>query len=589
MNPFFFVVLILTAFQPATAAESKTTLTDLRLDTITVNADSSFDSLSEESYVPTKKIIFEQTRTNTIDSINKSEVFPSANYGYPAGAIGVNLAGRSIEDTQVFTLGVPLNLPQGGGADLSFFPSYLWSNAIISPTISSAGFSPQAASGSVQLTPWTREAVRQNDSKNASSRATFGYDRNLQTYSLGTRVENLAILAGMSLGLQKGPAAELSYYFLRERNHHLLVHFLGTSQDGSSPGSKSFPTPNNRKKTWRVIPVIESHQQLDSNLTIENTFYADLQELQIVSPTALYDTRTQQYGLENAILFRNYTIALSARYIHYVNAPQSNHEWPLLASLTGEYAVSSQGTLRLTAGGNYLETAGGFYPLARATYKQQVDTEQFWFAETNTAPKLPTLVARFYPNDGSFVGNPSLKTERVSALLVGHDFANRTFENTLTLKSEFRDDIQVITSSTTINLGNAYLLSAKDDVKVKVSQYLELNASALVTWSRLKNNDEPYPNLPYYSQLLGLKISKGDLGNFNFLARYTGKSRNPQFGGTTVDHPDFFLYDTWVSYQLNANLTFTAGIDNLFDSHAEVVMDYPLPGRVAYLSAQARF
>jgi hypothetical protein len=582
-----FVLFILVLFTHPVFAESSKT--EVRLDTITVSADSSFDSLSEESYVPTKKINFEQNRSGTLDSIMKNEVFPSANYGYPSGATGVNLSGRTIDDTQVFTLGVPLNLPQGGGADFSFFPAYLWSSAIISPTLSPAGFSPQAASGSIQLKPWTREAVRDFNPNSPGSRATIAYDRNLQTYSLATRLENMAVLAGMSTGLQKGPAAEFSYYLLRTSHNHLLLHFIGSSQEGNSFGSRTNPTPNTIKKTWRVIPVVESHQRLGAEFAIESTLYADLQELLYQDPAFPSDTRTQQYGLENAILYRNYTLALSGRYINYVSNPQSNHEWPILGSLTGEYALSSQGTLKLTAGGDYLNTAGGFYALGRATYKYQMDANQFWFAEASTTPKLPTLVARFYPNDGFFVGNPNLQPECVNAILLGHDFSDGRFGNTLTLKGEYRSNVQINQNGTVQNAGNAYLTSLKDDVKWKALPFMEWNASTLLTYSQLKNTNDPYPSLPYFSQLLGVKLIRGDLGDLNLLGRYIGKSRAATFAGPSTNHPDYFLMDTWLNYHLTQDVILTAGIDNVFDTHPEVVYNYPLPGRVAYLSAQARF
>lgn len=592
MNAF---LLLLILFPAASFAEESSTQTDdLRLDTIVVNGNASFESLSEESYVPVKSVPFQQVRTGTLDSINKREIFPTVNYGYPSGASGVSLGGRTIDDTQVFTLGVPLNLPQGGGADFSFFPAYLWSEALISPTLSSAGFSPQAASGSIQLKPWTRESLLHSTPNRTSSRATVAYDRNLQTYSLGTQTGNLAVLAGMSTGLQTGPAAELSYALSREPGHHVMFHFIGSSQEGDSPGSKSFPTPNSKKKTWRLIPVIESHQQINSDWTIENTFYADLQHLQFIDPSFPSVTRTQQYGLENAIIYRNYTLALSGRYINYVTKTQSNHEWPLLSTLAGEYALTSKMTLKLIGGGNYLDTAGGFYPIARATIRYEIDAQQYFFAEGNTIPKLPTMVARFYPASAFYTGNPNLKAERVNAILAGHQFENAGFQNTITAKGEYRTDVQIDQNQTTQNAGKATLMSLKEDLKYKAFEFLEFNASTLLTYSQLKNRTEPYPNLPFFNQLIGVRFIQGDLGDLNVIGRYTGASRAPDPNAFTspapfIHHSDFFLFDTWVNYNVTKDLTLTAGIDNLFDNRAEVILDYPLPGRMIYLSAQARF
>jgi|GEM_PF-2974599 len=592
----YFFVLTSPAHADGSQIDLKQLAPDLTLEPITVSGASSFDSLSNESDVPVQTVPIEQNRTGTLDSIAKQEIFPSLNYGYPSGANGVSLGGRTIDDTQVFTLGVPLNLPQGGGADLSVFPAFLWSEAKISPTLTSAGFAPSAASGSLQLVPWTRNQLRERDPNAARSRLTVAYDRMLQTYSLGTRVDRVAILAGMSTGLQTGPAGSFSADLLQTPHHQLRFHLIGSDQDGDSPGSRSYPSPDSKKKTWRVLPVLESHQEIGA-LTVESTLYGDLQDLQYLDPTYSSETRTQQYGLENAILYGPYTLALSARYTRFYSSTFGDlHEWPLLGSLTREFTLNPRWSLRLNAGVDALTTTGAS-PLGRISVKDQVTENEDWFFELNTIPKLPTLSARYYVI-GTYHGNPDLKPERVNALLFGHEFTNHEWQEVVTIKGELRSAIQVNENNTTENAGNASLLSLKNDLKWKVLPSLRLNASTLITRSRLKDAGEPYPDLPYFSQLIGARFSTahhsgGPWADLNLIGRYIGHSRTPDTTSFTspvpyIDHPDYFLWDTWITFHASSNLSLNAGVDNLFNNRADVVFDYPLPGRIVYLSLQAQ-
>jgi len=591
---FCFLGMTSTAHADGSQIDLKQLAPDLRLDPITVSGASSFDSLSDESDLPVQTVPIEQNRAGTLDSIAKEAIFPSLNYGYPSGANGVSLGGRTIDDTQVFTLGVPLNLPQGGGADLSVFPAYLWSEAKISPTLTSAGFAPSAASGSLQLVPWTRAQLRERDPNAPRSRMTMAYDRMLQTYSLGTRMDRVAILAGMSTGLQTGPAGSFSAQLIQTPHRQLTFHLMAADQDGDSPGSRSYPTPGSKKKTWRALPVLESHQDFGA-VIVESTFYGDLQDLRYIDPTYSSETRTQQYGLENAILYGPYTLALSARYTRFFSSTFGDlHEWPLLGSLTRELVLTPSWSLRLNAGVNALTTTGAA-PLGRISAKKQVSADEDWFFELNTIPKLPTLSARYYVL-GTYHGNPDLKPERLNALLMGHEFTSDEWQNIITLKGELRSAIQVNENNTTENAGNASSLSLKNDLKWNALPLVSLNASTLITRSRLQNTGEPYPDLPYFSQLVGAKVLTGQgqtRGEFHVVGRYVGHSRTPDTTTFTspvpyIDHPDYFLWDTWITYRANSNLSLNAGVDNLFDNRADLVFDYPLPGRIVYLSLQAQ-
>jgi len=563
--------------------------TEYTLEPIVVKAKSSFDSLSEDLYLPQKKISFESSRGSTLDALDKNEPFPSVNYGYPSGAMGSTLGGRSIDDTQVSTLGVPLNLPQGGGPDLSFFPSFLWSGVNISSVPSVAGFSPQGVSGSMQFDLWTRDQVRDHKFSTTISRVTGNYDRQLQNFSVATKKENIAILGGMNFGQQKGPAGSLSYYFIRKPRSHFIFHMLGTDQDGESPGDKNNPTPTARKKTWRVIPALESHQEFgneeEDRVILESTFYADLHQMIFEDP-GLYSTstRTQQFGVENALHWGENTIAFTGRLVNFQSSTFGNFsEWPVLAQYSHDFQLDHHWNMRLAGGGDYISSVG-FAPNARASFKYKLTPSSAWFYELNSLAKMPTLTSRYYVL-GLYHGNPNLKSERVNALIAGFESNGNVVGSTTTLKGEYRNQIQVNQNNTTENAGNASLLSLLEDLKWKATDKLTSNSGVLLTYSKLAGSGYPYPDLPYFSAYWGSAYSFSDIWKLKFDIHYHGNSTT----ALGADHADYALMNASLDYSPISGTTFTLGCENLEDKRAEVIVDYPLPGRIVYMNFGSTF
>jgi hypothetical protein len=566
-----------------TAAE-----TEYTLEPIVVKASSSFDSLSEDPYLPQKKIKFNHTRAGTLDSLDKYEPFPSTNEGYPSGAKGTALGGRSMDDVQVSTLGVPLNLPQGGGPDLSFFPSFLWSGLNISSVPSMAGFSPQGVSGSMQFDLWTRTQVRDYKFSSAFSRVTAHTDRQIQNFSIATKKDNIAIQGGMNFGMQTGPAGSLSYYFIRKPKSHFLFHIIGTDQDGESHGSKNSPTPWMRKKSWRVIPVLESHQELGDEsdpIIWESTYYADLHQMKFAPAAFPSSDRTQQYGIENALHWGPSTLAFTARLVNYQSSTfGSVSEWPVLGQYSYEFSESEEWKIRLSGGGNWVSSVG-FAPTARLSFKNTPSDTLNWFYEVNSLAKMPTLTSRYYFIPSVYSGNPNLKVERVSALIAGFQTKGESLDSSTTLKAEYRNQIQVGTATSMINDGNASLFSWREDLTWRATAKYHNDFGILLTYSKIANSGLPYPNLPYFSILWGASYTFNDQFKINRTMRYVGHST--QSGGGQHDH--YLLMDMSLDYSPTEGTTITIGCDNLTDQHAEVVANYPLPGQIVYLNLVSNF
>ncbi|MBC7397176.1 MAG: TonB-dependent receptor [Bdellovibrionales bacterium] len=575
----FFLMLGANSF----AAESEVTLPRVEF-----SGSATFETLNNDTYVPSSRTRFSKDRSNTLDDFKWTNPYPAQNYGYPSGASGVNLGGRSVDDTQVTSLGVPLNLPQGGGGDLSFFPSFLWDEVILSPSTSSSGFSPSAASGHLELVPWTRARLVDPRGIKLNSRATLSVDRDLQTYSLASAKEDVAMVAGVLLGRSQGYAGELSYYLLKKPGSHLILHALGTNQKGDSPGSRSYPSPQASKDVWRLIPVIESHQELESGSIIESTLFADFQELSFNDPGpggSFSNTHTQQYGIENALLSGPYTFALSGRHVRFQSTSFDDvNEWPLYAAATRDFYASDDLSLKVTLNSTYLSKIG-LYPGGKVSAKFAADPKTFPFAEISTIAKMPTLTARYYRFGNSYQGNPNLKPEKVHALLFGFQHENARVKSTTTFKAEYRNAIQVSSGTTTLNQGDAYLLSLQKELSFHLLDWITLSSHTLLTGSRLKDSRFSYPDLPFFTEVGGLRFDPSDLWSLETNARYTG----PSITSTGAFHEPYTLAAISATYHFDQNIHATLGLDNVFNSNAEAVVDYPLPGRIVYSSIQASF
>jgi outer membrane receptor protein involved in Fe transport len=565
--------------------------TEYQVDPIWVSASASFDSLSDVGFLPQKKFKFNQNRNSSQEVIDKTLAFPSQNYGYPSGVLGNNLGGRSVDDAQVSTLGVPLNLPQGGGPDLSIFPSFLWSGANYSMVPQLGGYSPQGVSGGIQFDLWSRSAVREFKKSTTLNRVTGNMDRNLQTISIASKVDQSAILGGMSLGRQTGPSGSLSLYAIRKPKSHLLFHLLGSDQVGENPGSKSLPTPKAKKKFWRIIPVLESHQEFnadESSVIWESTLSGDLQQLQFEDsdhPGLNTSTRTQQIGLENAIKFGDSTIGLTARSVHFESGSFGNfQEWPLIAQYSHDFSSVQGWNFRLSGGGNFLSSTG-FVPNGRVLLKQN-NEQSFLFFELHSLNKMPSLNDRHYVLPG-FVGNTNLSPERVNGFLAGFVRNKESFQNTLTIKTEYRNQIQVQTelspgTQTLTNSGNAWLISMMDDFEWKPASGISEKVGAVLTASKVSSSGLSYPDLPLVSLTQNGSYGLGDDFEVRHHLRWIGDSKT----ASGAQHPGYFLADLSASYEIKKDIVTTIGCDNVFDSRAEVILDYPLPGRIAYMNVQ---
>lgn len=575
---FYFLLFILLLFLVCTFAQAQSSDITL-IPKVNYFGLATFETINDDTDVPATQTKISGEHATTNDSLKWDTAYPLRSNGYPTGAIGVNVGGRSAEDTQVTTLGVPLNLPQGGGADFSAFPAYLWDSVTLAPTTSGAGFAPSASVGHVDFMPWTRASLR-DQKLGLLSRATVSYDHDSQTYSLAHKEGPLAMVIGASTGLQRGFAGMVSGEIIKSNSSQVLIHFIGTDQTGDTPGSLTFRTPGATEHTKRYIPVIETGFKLGEGFEYQSTAFADLSHLQFNDPANASNsqTNTEQYGIENALVHGSDTFALSARYVRFNGASYGAlHDFPGYAAFTHEWLLSDEVSLKGSINGTHTD-GRSIAPGARLSAKFAASEKTYSYSEMNTVAKLPNLIDRYaqYPSFG-FHGNPDLNPERVYAALVGYRYEQDSRVILTQLKAEYRKSIQILSpdSTTVINGGDAYLITLSHEFHAPLTNYIDAHYAGFFTYSKLKDLNTSYPDLPFATAVLGLRGHYRDDYSMSANGRLVGVSAGP--GGRA--HDAYTLFEVEAAYQISKGVRVLGGIDNLFGSQGQAVLDYPVEGR----------
>ncbi len=581
MNHFALILLLVPA--AAFAAESSFTLPAL-----SVTAKPSFETLREESLVPTTSIPIDASRSTLLDGLKWDTQFPLQNFGFPSGANGVSLGGRSIDDTQVTTLGVPLNQAIGGGADLSAFPAFLWSDVRIAPTTTSAAFIQQSASGNLDLTPWSWSALRSEIPSTTPSRLTASWDRDLQTVSIGTRKSEISILAGSTFGRQTGPSGSLSYRFLKTPVLSLSANVIGSDQKGDDPGSTLFPRPMGSKKTTRVIPSLMGQYGNSNGIRLQTTIFGDIQRLEFTNPVFNTLDQTRSLGIENVLVTGDTSFSVSARNVNFTNNSAGTYsEWPAHFGVTQGFNLPANIRLKATGSAEYL-SGYGLHPGARVSSEIPAHPGQSFFLEAQALAKLPSIQDRLYvsPADGYF-GNPNVKPERVYAFIAGFEDKSSWIESKSQIKAELRNNVILLKDdfSSVDNAGTAQFLSLSESAKAKLLPELQVKAQVLASYSRLAKTGNPYPRLPVVSAGGSILLLPQDRLTFETQAKWMGRST--EFNGASL--PAFLLLGEKISFSATNEIQIHVGVDNLLDSRIEMIRGYPLPGRMVYASTEIIF
>lgn len=286
---------------------------------IKYSSDSPVDLLNDDPILPVVSGATHSTAgSGSIQrSISNRVPLPYYETGAPGNIAQFRGLGRSVEDTSVQALGVPLNYPQGGGFDLSIFPQFLWAGFQFQSGPSLGAFDPRAISGTVSLLPWTVDALR-GETEWQRKFWVMGSSAGLQQTALGmARPGSWAAMLGMSLGKSVGPSGSFSIAFGDPKRLSGRFHLLATHLEVQNPGAQSFPTPNARSLTIRMIPVAQVDYRFSEETLYKGSVFIDGSYLRSNDPDSqLYSSdHAYQVGTENVLLHGNWRLGLNLRHL----------------------------------------------------------------------------------------------------------------------------------------------------------------------------------------------------------------------------------------------------------------------------------
>lgn len=524
---------------------------------------------------------------------------PVKESGTPGTTSQLRGLGRTTEDTNVQTLGVPLNPIIGGGFDFSTFPQFFWSSYSYHLGPSSGGFDPRAVTSTVSLTPWTAQALRgQDGDKSSHGRVTEMVTRGLNQASVAGAYGDVAALVGLSSYNADGPTGSISARVAHTQDGKVDVraHLLATSLDETSPGLITDPTPNARLKISRWIPILEASVSPSQDLLIKESFFYDRNNVRFVNPdTSIRDSydRSSQVGSETVVLWNDWTLGLSFRRTEFTQIQaEAPSEWIGHAQAERLFHFGDW-TTQASIQADWMNLYGA---RPGASLGERYDITNNWgvFVKGNFTYRYPTLQDRYYQG-ASFTANPNLSLERALSFNSGNQWKQGQFEATEQIFLQLRADAQLLQSvqigpntyrTTVANAGNVTQLSYLDDLTWHALPFLDLGNALRLSSSHVEDTDSRIAYDPLLTEILSVHFHEAsERPWWTSGAAIRAVTSSPDGLGST--NAGYALFD------LNASLNYRAfglqgRIDNVLDRHIQVYQGYPWPGRLYALSLIAQ-
>lgn len=541
-------------------------------------------------------------------AIEQQLPLPVSDPGTPGNTTQIRGLGISVQDTNVQTLGIPLNPPGGSGFDLGSFPQFFWSRYELQLGSSTGAFDPRGNVSTLTLNPWTAQALSGGhdshrvtqlftDTLASSAVQPVPHSNFLSQTSAAASQGRVAALAGYSAGTARGPTGSLSTRLFQQGHWELQAHLLATSVQEISPGFIGFATPLASLKTTRWIPLAQLSYEPSSQVIFKSSVFFDRNDLSYSNPDpgAIYAsfTRSEQWGIENALVVDDWKFGVSARAIGLreeqlgdptVNIPDEG-VFHLLAGRTLRL-----GTLTLDSileANN--ESRTGWRPAFTLGARQNCLGERLAiFARASYAFDFPTLNDRFYSLPGQYVANPGLIPEQASTATVGMTWQDGRLETTLqgiaVLK---RNSLLTVTDpsfvSTVINAGHASGLSLLHLIRADITPWLEASNALRLSRSAVESTSEMIPYDPGITEILEAAWHRA----LGWRAGTSIRAVNRQSTGTPgVSNPGYAYWNLEASLLLSRSgdfsraLTLQASVQNLLDRPIQVIRGFPWPGRL---------
>ncbi len=617
----FTPLLVLVSLVAVTFARADETAAPVTLDPV-ISEGTAAEALKFDPIVPayTAKTKSRTSTGNIGKELANDLPFHTNSNLKPGNEVGVIGIGKGAEETDVNLLGIPINRPQGGGADLATFPQYFWSGYSYQIGPSLGAFDPRGVGGSLTLRLWTQDNLGTE-----SNRATyFQSTRHLKQLSYGRSDKNYAILAGMTLDSVVGPGLSFSAVPFETGSTKITTHLIFSDTKTENFYSERYPSTTANQRTDRLIPVIQLDQKISSALLKTSFFYdyAYVDYEDTLDPSAKQIKKVNQFGNESALLFGNSRIGFGARSVKYErNLENSVGTFPseqvlnLQASHEFKFAETATSTTLFepTAGG-YAVTRKGFYPTASFGLRHENRLEDAGkcgeFIRVGFTERFPSLLDRYYefvqPAGSTTlrgIPNPDLKPENVRSVEFGGDYAKGSYKNQLTFfvrdykharyTRTFTDPNSATTTDYQMtNAGNAWVAGATQSQDWKAFSMLDLGTRVTYQRSRIEDLRSSFPYSPVWVGILkadihdpsnryGLEIvNKGATEFFAYAETSTTAATRL---------PGYYYLDLLARAEIYSGITVVGGVENVFDRPIQYRLSDPDEGRIYSISANAVF
>ena len=592
------LLFILVLFSTSIAASDRFQ----ELDPILVYGDLPVEELAGDLIVPSQQNPIEANSSagGIAESLQRQIPLPLLEASTPGGTTQIRALGRSAEDVNVQTLGVPLNGPQGGGFDLSTFPQYFWTDYQFQLTPSVGGFDPRGAAGTLTLTPWTSRSlseIQQTQNRQLSSkfRATGLYStRNLRQYSAGVSTRmggsgGLALLLGNSDGQARGPSGSFSFADDLGKMR-ISVHLLATQLEVDVSGPTNFPTPQAIQKTRRLIPLLQLEVPLDSTgneSSLKTSLYFDSARIHFQDADSAHFTnfksQASQIGTENVLLLGNWRFDVSARTLKYstkdeygigsFQAPQENIFSLQVSRLTQVRSIVLDPSLQWVT----VEREGARAGASLGVRHEWSNGQQALFSRVGISHRFPSLVDRYFTTT-YYQGNPNLPVEADWTAVAGWEAKNAMMENTLLGYFQWRDHARMDLPTTVVDGGNAKVVALLYTFAARPLPYIEISNGVSVSRSWLQSTGQEFPYLPRILDTLSLsvlenpEVPKYRLGVH---ARFSSSAQTgTQTGSSNGQVDGYGVWGLSMSVEIIRGAQLTARADNLLDSAYQTIQNY---------------
>lgn len=611
---FYFSILMVSSV--ALADESEETNLEVYTLPPVITEGTPAEALKFDPIVPamTAKTPGRSSTGDVVKEISNELPFHSASNLKPGNESGFTGAGKSSEETDVNVLGIPINRPQGGGADLAIFPQYFWSGFSYQIGPSLGAFDPRGVSGSLTLRLWTQDALGTQEQKATVFSSSRG--NGIDQISYGRSGERYALMAGLSKGDVFGPGIAFAAIPFNSSTTKVTTHLLFADARVKNYYSERTSTTQARQRTDRVIPVLQLDHKFSSDHLFKTSFFYDFTYVDYRvdnSPSSRQRKRTHQVGNESALLLGSTRLGLGVRSVSYERHAQSAIE-----NLPSEQIVNAQLThgfrfgnilLEPTVGGTAV-TRKGFYPYGTIGARHEIDGFG-QFARVGFHQRFASLTDRYYeflmvqgPTTLQAIPNPGLRSEFVRAAEAGLDFKKDGYRVQLT---GFARDYKHAryTATTTIdppppptyyqfqirNAGNAYIYGVTHTQDITALPVLDLGLRGTFMRSKIEDLGAQFP---YSPELVG--IVKADLhhpdrryGLTTVLKGATDMKAYTETTGSPARLPGYGYLDVYLYGQVHEGVTVTGGVENVFNRKIASRISEPEEGIVYSLSIAATF